>query len=119
MPTLGTRLYTWLCGELVGADSFANRYYRRRAANWRAERRWVIYRGRDEASKVPAEWHGWLHHTLERPPTDEPLPARPWEKEHVPNLTGSALAYRPPGHVLAGGKRDKATGDYEAWQPPS
>ena len=26
--TLGTRLLTWLRGELVGADSYGNRYYR-------------------------------------------------------------------------------------------
>jgi NADH:ubiquinone oxidoreductase subunit len=32
-------------------------------------------------------------------------------------LTGTELAYRPPGHALAGNHRDKATGDYEAWTP--
>ena len=35
----------------------------------------------------------------------------------VPNLTGTKAAYRPPGHILKGGQRDKATGDYEAWTP--
>ena len=66
--TLGTRLFTWLNGERVGTDSFGNHYYRekkRRALvkgggfNSR-ERRWVIYSGRAEATKVPAEWHGWI-----------------------------------------------------------
>lgn len=31
-PNLGTRLYTWLRGELVGTDRTGNRYYRERAA---------------------------------------------------------------------------------------
>ena len=34
-----------------------------------------------------------------------------------PNHTGTNAAYLPPGHDLRGGKRDRATGDYEAWQP--
>jgi NADH:ubiquinone oxidoreductase subunit len=27
------------------------------------------------------------------------------------------LAYRPPGSILAGGRRPKATGDYQPWTP--
>ena len=52
-------------------------------------------------------------------PTEAPLRAQPWEKPHLPNLTGTAAAdaYRPPGHILGAGKRDRATGDYEPWQP--
>ena len=40
-----------------------------------------------------------------------------WGQEHRPNLTGTIYAHRPQGHILAGGKRKKATGDYEAWKP--
>jgi NADH:ubiquinone oxidoreductase subunit len=40
-----------------------------------------------------------------------------WEKPHMPNLTGTPRAYRPPGSVLRGGHRASATGDYEPWQP--
>ncbi|MFM9864552.1 MAG: NADH-ubiquinone oxidoreductase subunit NDUFA12 family protein, partial [Micropepsaceae bacterium] len=80
-------------------------------------RRWVIYKNLAEASLVPAEWHGWLHHTVDDPPTIAPPNVKPWEKEHLPNLTGTAAAYRPPGSLLGDGKRAPATGDYEAWQP--
>ncbi|MBM3571801.1 MAG: NADH:ubiquinone oxidoreductase subunit NDUFA12, partial [Alphaproteobacteria bacterium] len=73
-----------------------------------------------EASKVPPEWHAWLHRTVDQvPPADAGRPHRTWQKEHVPNLTGTDLAYRPPGHVLQGGQRDRATGDYEPWRPAS
>ena len=81
------------------------------------ERRWVLYTGMAEPSKVPAEWHGWLHHIFEAVPVIDPAARKPWQKEHLPNLTGTALAYRPPGSVLRGGHRDKATGDYEPWTP--
>ena len=45
--------------------------------------------------------------------------SRAWQKPHVPNLTGTADSYRPAGHDYQGGKRAKATGDYEAWTPGS
>lgn len=115
---LGTIFYTWLKGQLVGTDEFANRYYRGRGRPLHGrERRWVLFKGEVEASKVPAEWHAWLHHTTEAPLTEDAVRARPWQKAHVPNMTGTAAAYRPPGHDLRGGRRSHATGDYEAWKP--
>ena len=32
-------------------------------AGMRRRKRWVIYNGVVEASRVPADWHGWLHYT--------------------------------------------------------
>ena len=77
-----------------------------------------IYAGETEASRVPPEWHGWLHHTAQDPPTAEEMQHRyPWQKPHQPNLTGTPQAYRPRGSLLRGGVRAPATGDYEAWKP--
>jgi NADH:ubiquinone oxidoreductase subunit len=123
MATLGTLLLTWLRGELVGSDAFGNRYYRlkggpprvRGGGRFSRERRWVLYKGAPEASKVPADWHGWLHHTVDELPG--PRERHPWEREHLPNMTGTPLAYHPQGSVLRGGHRAPATGDYEPWSP--
>jgi NADH:ubiquinone oxidoreductase subunit len=116
--SLGTLLYTWLYGELVGTDEFGNRYYRAKSGHrYGRERRWVLYKGRPEASKVPPEWHAWLHHTVEAPLVRQATEAKPWQKEHVPNLTGTPEAYRPRGHDYLGGRRARATGDYEPWRP--
>jgi len=121
--SLGTRLYTWLRGEQVGQDRFGNRYYREKGGGYvhkdslRRERRWVIYSGEAEASRVPPEGHAWLHHTLREPPPPEGVKTYAWQREHQPNMTGTSQAYRPPGHTLAGGRRAAGTGDYEAWRP--
>ena len=121
--SLGTRLYTWLKGQEVGRDAFGNRYFREKGGgrvhpdSIRKERRWVLYEGEPEASRVPPEWHAWLHHTTNEVPPEGGPPKRPWQKEHKPNLTGTAEAYRPPGHFLKGGRRAPATGDYEPWRP--
>lgn len=120
--TIGTRLYTWLRGELVGKDAAGNRYYREKGGgkvhpdSIRKERRWVIYEGDVEASRVPAEWHGWLHHTVKDPPAED-QPRHAWQKPHQANQTGTPQAYRPPGHLFKGGKRAATGGDYEAWTP--
>jgi NADH:ubiquinone oxidoreductase subunit len=111
--TPGTMLTTWWSGVKVGEDSYGNRYYQNRDGR----RRWVVYSGTVEASRVPPDWHGWLHHTFEKPPTEEPLLRQPWEREYEPNLTGTAEAYRPAGSLWRQGKRPPATGDYEAWRP--
>lgn len=115
--SFGTRVFTWLRGEHVGTDEFGNRYYLdKRTKGQPRERRWVLYKGIPEASKVPPEWHAWLHRTVVPAPVSR-APQRAWQKPHEPNLTGTDHAYRPPGHVLKGGVRAPATGDYEPWVP--
>ena len=105
-------------GEKVGEDTLGNTYYRAKPRKgYKRERRWVIYAGEAEASSVSPDWHGWLHHTFEDAPEGGHLPRRDWEKDHVPNMTGTDGAYRPPGSVLTSERRPRVAGDYEAWQP--
>ncbi len=116
--TIGTLLYTRFFGEKVGTDPFGNSYYQAKALRGGLRRkRWVLYAGAPEASSVPPEWHAWLHHTIDAPPLDGGKPHAPWQKPHQANLTGLPTAYRPPGHMLEGGRRAKGTGDYQAWTP--
>ena len=117
--TLGTRFYTWRKGERVGQDELGNVYYRARSAmpDSIPERRWVIYAGYSEASQVPPGWHGWMHHRVDTPPSQEEYRAREWQLPHRENLTGSAGAYHPPGSIAVGGKPRAAAADYQAWKP--
>lgn len=104
--------------ERVGEDQLGNVYYRAKARpGYKRERRWVMYKGQPEPSNIPPEWHGWMHHQTDAVPANDAGFRRDWQKPHQPNLTGTTAAYRPPGHILEGGKRDKATGDYEPWKP--
>lgn len=114
--TIGTRLFTMLHGSPVGRDAHGNRYFQDRALRrGLRRRRWVLYAGAEEASAIPPEWHAWLHYTTDAPLAESTR--RVWQKPHLPNLTGTALSYRPPGHDYQGGHRAAATGDYEAWSP--
>ncbi len=101
----------------VGEDALGNVYYEGGKDTAGNPRRWVIYEGSNDASRIAPEWFSWLHHQVDDVPA-RALPApRPWQKEATPNLTGTALAYRPPGALEKGGHRAAATGDYEAWTP--
>jgi NADH:ubiquinone oxidoreductase subunit len=109
--TLNTQLFTWRKGIKVGDDELGNTYYH----NADDSRRWVIFNGEIEASRINPDWHGWLHHTWKEPPTEKPLIRKPWEKPHEPNLTGTAMAYAPIGSIRKGDPAPRS--DYEAWSP--
>ena len=118
--TIGARMQIGRRGVFIGEDEYGSRYYEAKDTSDTIDgrkRRWVIYKGYSEASKVPPDWHGWLRHTFAEPPTKEPLPRRSWEKEHEPNLTGTQWAWRPQGSIARTGERPPATGDYEPWTP--
>jgi NADH:ubiquinone oxidoreductase subunit len=109
--TLGTQIMTARKGVKVGEDDAGNIFYETRDR----KRRWVIFNGEAEASRVGPEWHGWLHHTWDEPPTKAPLLRKDWEKPHLPNLTGTAEAYAPAGSIRRAAPA--ARSDYEAWTP--
>ena len=113
-----SEMFIKMTAAKVGEDAFGNRYFEKKKAgsNGRAKR-FVLYNGRVEASKVPADWHGWLHYTEQTPPPEGGYQKAEWQTEHLPNLTGTQYAHKPKGHVLNGGKRAATTGDYEAWTP--
>ncbi|QGR02212.1 NADH:ubiquinone oxidoreductase [Ehrlichia ruminantium] len=73
--------------QLVGKDILGNRYYN--SLTKTGEKRWVIYNGKADPTKVPALWHIWLHYT------DNQLPISQTQNSHMPNLTGTKYAYHP------------------------
>jgi NADH:ubiquinone oxidoreductase subunit len=118
----GSTFGTWISllgAKSVGKDTSGNLYYEGKPLPDGRRRRFVRYKGENDSSRVPAEWHGWLHHQYDDTPDATLPPVRRWEKEPKPNLTGTADAYRPAGALEAGGRRAAATGDYEAWSPDS
>lgn len=109
--TLNTQIYTARKGVKVGEDNEGNTFYR----NADDSKRWVIFNGEAEASRVDPNWHGWLHRTWDEPPTDKPLEHKSWEKPHQENLTGTVLAYTPAGSLRRQDPVERT--DYEAWSP--
>ena len=109
--TLNTQFWTALHGVRVGEDDLGNVFYKTKDDS----RRWVIYNGEAEASRISPDWHGWLHRTWDEPPSEQPLARKDWEKPHQENLTGTAMAYAPKGSLRQQSPADRS--DYEAWSP--
>jgi NADH:ubiquinone oxidoreductase subunit len=119
--TWSNRIYTRLRGRHVGNDELGNQYFvqSKGIGPLGVPRRWVVYKNGAEASQISPDWHGWMHHTVDLPPTDDKAyQPRPWQKAHQPNMTGTPAAYRPQGSILnADSRRKAATGDYKPWKP--
>jgi NADH:ubiquinone oxidoreductase subunit len=112
--TFGTALWTKRHGSEIGRDEAGNLYFQSKS---NPKRRWVIYSGSNDGSRIPPGWQAWLRGTIDELP-DKALPSRrAFEKSSLPNLTGTELAYRPGGALGSGTKRAAATGDYQPWMP--
>ena len=103
--TLGTFLYTIFFGKLVGRDEFGNKYYQNRKG-----KRWVIYKGEINASKITSDWFSWIHHTVNTIPTEKKMEKYSWQKPHRPNLTGTDSAYYPNKN------KDAIEKKYKSWK---
>ena len=56
------KIYSKFFATSVGQDEYGNKYYsvkNNSPKNNYRERRWVIYNGEIEASKVPQRWNAW------------------------------------------------------------
>ena len=107
----GTALFSWRNGSKVGADEAGNAYFEGKG------RRWVMYKGSNDISRVPPEWYAWLTRQIDDLPDKALGPPPKFLKPATPNLTGTAEAYRPAGALERGGRRAAASGDYQPWTP--
>ncbi len=109
--TVGTALWTRRFGDEVGRDDAGNVYYEG------SGRRWVIYDGNNDGSRVPPDWQLWLRGTIDQLPGKALPPVRRFQTKPTANLTGTMAAFRPDGALGSGKARPAATGDYEPWIP--
>jgi NADH:ubiquinone oxidoreductase subunit len=115
--TLGALYDITRRGTAVGQDDQGNRYFEERKASRDGRpRRYVIYNGVAEASRVPPDWHAWLHYMIDEPPSRAPLKRQAWEKPHRANMTGTVMAYHPSGSLAGAGKAESMD-EYEPWRP--
>ena len=103
--TFGTRIKTIFSGKFVGEDSFGNKYYENKKG-----KRWVIYSGEVDASKIPVDWYSWIHFTPNKIEKDHNLKKYKWQKSHKANQTGTEEAYFPYRNKNASKKK------YKTWK---
>tara|TARA_B110000438_G_scaffold132401_1_gene128446 strand:- start:2693 stop:3058 length:366 start_codon:yes stop_codon:yes gene_type:complete len=107
--TVGTFIYTLFLGKFVGRDEFGNKYYSSSKG-----KRWVIYKSDIESSKIPPEWHSWIHFLTEKKPSNN-VKKFSWQKNHKQNMSGTKDAYKPDGSLASNFKKNIKK--YETWKP--
>ena len=111
--TWSTRIFTFWKGELVGIDNYKNKYFHERGkkekgyAHWDRRKRWVIYSGEIEATKIPIEWYSWMHFIKNKIEGTHELKKYNWQKNHLSNQTGTDKAYNPQKNQDATKKKYK------------
>ena len=103
--TFGTKLYTIFFGKFVGKDEFGNKYYENKKLN----KRWIIYNGEIEATKIPIEWYSWMHSIKNKIEETHELKKYDWQKNHLSNQTGTDKAYNPKKN------KDAIKKKYKSW----
>ena len=106
--TFGTFLYTIFFGKLVGKDEFGNKYYQNSKG-----KRWVIYNGEINASKITSDWFSWIHNISSESPEKGQKEKYNWQKPHKENKTGTKESFQPK--LVK--KIDKKFKKYESWKP--
>lgn len=100
-------------GTLVGEDEFGNKYYEN-PYYFVPRNRWVEFNEKVglkyDASMIPPEWHRWMTHMTEYPPTVEKPVSYAWMLTHQQNKTGTPDAYMPHSTVKP---------KIKAWTPKS
>jgi NADH:ubiquinone oxidoreductase subunit len=111
---IGLHIDIMLWHKYVGSDLYGNKYYIAKCKDSEGNyRRTVVYNGQPEASRIPPLWHSWMHYTSDDIPENSKIKKFSWQKDFMPNLTGTKYAYSP----IKDNHRNKATGDYNAWNP--
>ncbi len=103
--TLGTRIQIFFFGKFVGKDHQGNKYYQSKSG-----KRWVVYNGEIEASKIPNEWYSWMHSINNNIENIHQVKKYKWQKNHLPNQTGTQNSYHPKKNKNAVKKK------YKTWQ---
>ena len=74
--TLGTRIYTLIFGKFKGTDYYGNKYYQNKSG-----KRWIIYNGEVDATKIPNEWYSWIHYLNNKIEHQQELKKFSWQKK--------------------------------------
>ena len=110
---IGTKLYLLLRTKYIGSDNFGNLYYQAKT-DYNALgklKRFVFFKGKKEATKVPPTFNAWLKHII----YDFPKNTQPhsWQQDYQCNLTGTKHAYFPSFQQ----KSLLLKAQYNAWTP--
>ena len=113
--SLTDKIWIKIFAKFVGEDKFNNKFYSYLDKKLNKERRYVIYKGEYEPSKVSPAWFTWLHYLTDIIPKEDVK--YNWQSFFSrENLTGTDKKYLPEGLKNSEEFTSKIK-TYEAWMP--
>ena len=93
------RIYLKFRGTEVGEDQYGNKYFElKRVDSFGRKKRYCLYSGLVEASKIAPEWHPFMHYQIEAKEVPKNIRSYKWQKLALPDLTLSDVKYLPKNH---------------------
>jgi len=94
-----------LFNNKIGSDEFGNQYY----LSKNKSKRYIVYNGIAEPTKIPSDWHIWIHYKTDKIPSSYQSKKYFWQKNRIPNLTGTINSYFPQRYIR--------NTPYQSWEP--
>ena len=90
--SIGTILYSLLNGKKVGEDNQGNKFYIHKKNK---KKRWVLYKKQIDPTNLEVKWQIWLTETGKDMKKIKDNINFKWQKNKMPNLTGTIDSYHP------------------------
>jgi len=112
-------------GTKVGTDIFGNKYFELKTKNyWGVKKRICLYNGIPEASKISAEWLGWMHYKYSNIPSIKTksslakMPIASLSKFRI--LSSRAKSYKPDDAIVESKpSQNQNAKPFALWNPES
>ncbi len=111
-----TQFKASIFGKYIGSDIYGNKYFEFKSCDFLGRKKRIcIYNGFVEATKIPSEWHSWMHHKSDAPNVEKKYF---WQVMHLPSLTGTKFRFtNTNSDSVIKNKYSKIPSRYSAWKP--
>ncbi len=100
------KIYLFLFATKVGEDEYGNSFFELKRKDYLGrKKRYCLYNGVVEASKISPEWHPFMHYQIDVDEVKKTFKQYKWQKPATPITTLSKDKYLPKNHILNAQKK--------------
>lgn len=95
------KIYLKLFATKVGEDEYGNQFFELKRTDYLGrKKRYCLYKGYVEASKISPEWHPFMHYQIAAKDVKTTYKQYKWQKPAIPDTTLSNYKFLPKNHML-------------------
>ena len=112
--SVGTILYSFLFGKMIGKDKIGNKFFIHRKIKGK---KWVLYKKNIDPTALEVKWQIWLTNTDMNSVNISEEKNYAWQKTKKANLTGTINSYHPSTSIENGIDNIKKNIKNSIWKP--